>query len=216
MSPPLADSVTLTTLRSDLEAIAGVRRAWIAGPPWSVGLICDSGVQNSAVVTLAARAVVHRHWPAVEGVDIEVGFATAPPPEYRVKYLGCEIQNLGPTRAAAEVRLQWNGSTIAERSEGERGPIATLRLPALATLQALDRVVDGAVRFQLVGVKLLRVFDGDLVVMLLRSERALHRQLTGACLVTEDIHRSASLAVLQATNGILGNYLALQEAETER
>jgi hypothetical protein len=47
--------------------------------------------------------------------------------------------------------------------------------------------------------------------VLLRTENV--HALIGASLATGDVHRSAALAVLNATNRVLGNYLANSEGE---
>ena len=62
-------------------------------------------------------------------------------------------------------------------------------------------------RFQLVGIKPLRAFDADVVVALVRSDVD-GKSLIGAALEADDAHRAASIAVLNATNRLLGNYLS--------
>ena len=79
-----------------------------------------------------------------------------------------------------------------------------------ATLAALDQVLDGRVKFQMVGIKPFRAFDADVVVALLRSDVD-GKSLIGAALATEDPYRSAALAVLNATNRHLGNYLGTND-----
>jgi hypothetical protein len=58
-----------------------------------------------------------------------------------------------------------------------------------------------------VGIKGFRAFDAEVVVAVLRGGTTDGRTLIGAALATENLHRSAALAVLNATNRILGNYL---------
>jgi hypothetical protein len=43
--------------------------------------------------------------------------------------------------------------------------------------------------------------------VLLRSEQAAEKQLIGSSLVAQGFHRAASLAVLNATNRLPGNFL---------
>ena len=111
-------------------------------------------------------------------------------------------------RARAEVELEWAGQSFREEMEGESGSAVELRLAALATLRALEGILGGQMQFELVGIKGTRAFDADVVVALLRSEQAAGRSLVGAALATDNLHRSAALAVLNATNRALGNYLS--------
>ena len=72
---------------------------------------------------------------------------------------------------------------------------------------ALTKAVKGELRFELLGVKAVRAFDANVVIvsMALPDENAGQR-LVG-CFLTPDADpsRGAALAVLNATNRILGN-----------
>jgi hypothetical protein len=107
----------------------------------------------------------------------------------------------------ARVELEWAGQTYTGELEGESGPAPELRLTAMATLAALGEVLGGRVHFQLVGIKPMRAFDADVVVALIRSDVD-GKSLIGSALEADDAHRAASIAVLNATNRLLGNYLS--------
>lgn len=129
----------------------------------------------------------------------------------RVRWLGIEVQRPRVGWMTAEVELEWAGKTYRGRGEGEGGLASELRVCGLASSRALESILDGALTLSVVGIKSIRVFDHDLVAVLLHSPQAPDRHLVGVSLVAADVHRSASLAVLNATNRLLGNYLATSD-----
>jgi len=210
MSARAPDAPTLRPLLPALESIPGVSRAVLQGPPWELFLICDHTVENAAQVELAARARLAEAGLTTRDVAVHLSFVAAPPPRQRVRFVTSSAEMLGPMRAAASVTLEWGGRLFHERVEGESGLAASLRLPALATVHALEAAAGIELHLRLIGIRTIRVFDADLVVALLRSGPAPGVPLIGASLVSqEELHRSAALAVLHATNRVLGNYLAL-------
>ena len=74
-------------------------------------------------------------------------------------------------------------------------------------MNALESILDHQVQFKLVGVKFLRIFDRDLVSVLLRADQAPDRDLMGITGSQDDLCQATALAVLNATNRLLGNYL---------
>jgi hypothetical protein len=57
-------------------------------------------------------------------------------------------------------------------------------------------------------VKTVRAFDATVVIVSLSSRGEETLRLVGSCLTETDPPRGAALAVLNATNRLLGNYLA--------
>ena len=62
--------------------------------------------------------------------------------------------------------------------------------------------------FELLGVKAVRAFDATVVIVSLSARAEQTTRLVGSCLTEADPARGAALAVLNATNRLLGNYLA--------
>jgi hypothetical protein len=204
MSPATLDAQALDRVRADLESLDGIRRAVIDGPPYTVYLICDRS--DAAPTELYVGSVLARHGMASGQVDVQLAYLPAPEPRRRVRFLAARLSTPRMGRARAEVELEWDGSTYSGDLEGESGTALELRLAAMATLRTLDAILGGRVQFQLVGIKGFRAFDADLVVALVKSDVD-GKSLIGAALATDDPYRSAALAVLNATNRILGNYL---------
>lgn len=129
-------------------------------------------------------------------------------PTRRVRWVGVSVDRPRAGWMTAEVELEWAGKLYRGSAEGEAGLVSELRVVGLATTNALEAILDRAVTYSFVGIKSIRVFDHDLVAVLLHSPQAPDRHLVGVSLVTDEVHRSASVAVLNATNRLLGTYLA--------
>jgi hypothetical protein len=71
--------------------------------------------------------------------------------------------------------------------------------------------VQGAVGFELLGVKAVRAFDATVIIVSLatQGDEGGHR-VVGSYLTENDAARGAALAVLNATNRILGNRLFMR------
>jgi hypothetical protein len=112
-------------------------------------------------------------------------------------------------QCSAEVSLEWNNALYVGRSIGQSSPLGDFRVAAEATLHALEDFAKTAMHFELVGVKHVRAFDANLIIVSvsLRQGNELTR-LVGCYLADNDTRRGAAMAVLNATNRVLGNYIA--------
>ena len=65
--------------------------------------------------------------------------------------------------------------------------------------------------FELLGVKAVRAFDATVVIVSLSTNgEGTDRRVVGSVLTEDDAARAAALAVLNATNRILGNRLFMR------
>ena len=86
-----------------------------------------------------------------------------------------------------------------------------LRCAAQACVSALDQAVQGGMVFELLGVKAVRAFDATVVIVSLStSAEGTDQRVVGSYLTEDDPARAAALAVLNATNRILGNRLFMR------
>ena len=109
----------------------------------------------------------------------------------------------------ARVGLSWiDGREFVGESEGVTSRAGELRCSAEAALRALEQAVTSDVEIELLGVKAVRAFDATVVIVSLsvRSEGNVWR-MVGSYLTETDPPRGAALAVLNATNRVLGNYV---------
>jgi hypothetical protein len=107
------------------------------------------------------------------------------------------------------VVLSWaDGREFVGESDGVTSQAGELRCSAVAAVEALERAVDPHVDFELLGVKAVRAFDATVVIVSLSARmEADASRLVGSYLTETDPPRGAALAVLNATNRLLGNYL---------
>lgn len=106
------------------------------------------------------------------------------------------------------VELEYEGQKWFGRSAGQSSPLGDLRMAAEAALRALEEFAEGSLSFELIGVKHIRAFDSNLVIVSIGVRDSAGTRLVGCYLADEDMPRGAALAVLNATNRLLGNYLA--------
>lgn len=151
----------------------------------------DPGSQTSAL-------------PAGDGAsDGVVGDLSRPE---RLRLTGFLAKRSPSGQCMTEVTLEWiEGQQFIGRAEGVSSPYGDLRLAADATLRALQAFARRETLFEVSGVKALRVFDSNVVIVAILCRRGGKEQrLLGCHLTEEDAMRSAVLATLQATNRILG------------
>ncbi|MEX2179408.1 MAG: hypothetical protein WD801_11905 [Gemmatimonadaceae bacterium] len=110
-------------------------------------------------------------------------------------------------RCAVQVELEYDGKRYVGRQEGQSSPIGDLRLGAEAALQAVEAFAQGGLGLELMGVKLVRAFDSNVIIVSCTQRSAGGTRLVGCYLADRDSVRGAALAVLNATNRVLGNYL---------
>jgi hypothetical protein len=94
-------------------------------------------------------------------------------------------------------------------SAGQSSATVDLRVAADAALRAIETFSDNSLEFELVGVKSVRAFDATVVIVSVNVRKGDGpRKLLGACLAEDDPVRGAAVAVLNATNRVLGNFIA--------
>jgi len=133
------------------------------------------------------------------------------PPD-RLKFTEYVMDRLPSGRCKARVVLSWQGEELFEGvCEGLTSPEGELRCSAQACVTALTEAVEGKVTFDLLGVKAVRAFDATVVIVSLATHGVdLRRRIVGSVLTEDDVSRAAALAVLNATNRLLGNLVFMR------
>lgn len=130
----------------------------------------------------------------------------------RLRFAEFTIDRLPNGRCRARVGLTWKDTVrFSGECEGLASQAGELRCAAQACVIALTQAVEGGVTFELLGVKSVRAFDANVIIaaVSVQGEGAGHR-VVGSCLTDNDTARGAALAVLSATNRILGNRLYMR------
>jgi hypothetical protein len=136
---------------------------------------------------------------------------TTPLPE-RLRFAEFTLDRLPNGRCRARVGLTWRDSEqFTGEGEGLASQAGELRCAAQACVAALGQAVQGSMTFELLGVKAVRAFDATVVIVSL----AVHgegkgERVVGSYLTDNDTARGSALAVLNATNRILGNRLFMR------
>ena len=130
----------------------------------------------------------------------------------RLRFTGFSIERSPSGRVTCQVILEFGpGETVTGRAEGQASPAGDSRLGAEAAIRALETFTKRAISFELVGVKVVRAFDANVVItsLIQKGDEGPDR-LLGCYLADGDLVRGAALAVLNATNRILGNFISSQ------
>lgn len=125
----------------------------------------------------------------------------------RLRFAEFGLERLANGRCRAHVVLTWKDTErFCGDSEGLASPAGELRCAAQATVQALSDAVQGTLKFDMLGVKAVRAFDATVVIVSLavRGDEG-NQRVVGSYLTDTEHARGAALAVLHATNRILGN-----------
>ncbi len=110
-------------------------------------------------------------------------------------------------QCVAEVELlHLDDTRVIGRATGASSPTGDLRTAAEATLRAMETFAQGGMRLELMGVKALRAFDASVVIVAVAARRdGKVQQLLGCFLAEQDPIKGAVIAVLNATNRVIGN-----------
>ena len=128
----------------------------------------------------------------------------------RLRFTGFTLARSPSGQVTCEVSLEWApGEAIVGRAQGQASPAGDARLGADAAIRALEIFTQGTITFELVGVKVVRAFDANVVIAsLIQRGDAGPDRLLGCYLADGDMVKGAALAVLNATNRVLGNYIS--------
>jgi len=131
---------------------------------------------------------------------------TASPARERLKFVEFEFATLASGRCRSRVVLEWReGVSFEGSAEGLGSQTGQLRCAAEATVEALEQAVDGKVKLELLGVKAVRAFDAVVLIVSLSCHNGTAQRVVGSYLSEDELPRGAALAVLNATNRLLGN-----------
>jgi hypothetical protein len=128
----------------------------------------------------------------------------------RLRFTNFSFSRTPAGLCTAEVELEWiEGQRVTGKKTGQSSPMGDLRIAAEAGIQAIESFTKGELQLELLGVKALRAFDANIVIVSLELKRGDGpRRLLGSYLAERDPIRAAVVAVLNATNRILGNFVA--------
>jgi hypothetical protein len=130
----------------------------------------------------------------------------------RIRFADFSMERLPNGRCQANVVLALSdGRQFNGEADGLTSSAGEMRCGAQACVAALTQAVDGGGEFVLLGAKEVRAFDAHVVIVSLEAKQAEEtKHLVGSVLTETDLARAAALAVLNATNRLLGNRLFMR------
>ncbi len=137
------------------------------------------------------------------------------PARRRVRLIDAKLARGADMKTQAEIALEWEAVEYRGRAQAIGQGAIDLRVCVEATLDALHELLGGRMNFRLIGVKSVRAFDDAVSIVALSvhdPDTGESRRLMGTALASEgDIPQGVARAVLNATNRVLGNFLATHE-----
>lgn len=194
------------SLRADLERLAGVERAVVDEEAGSLWLLAEPGTDRASLQA-AARGLLDAAGVDATETAIEIVSRLGAGDRWRMRFERVERIPERETLTRVRVALEWKGRIFTGEAVGEKGEAIEMRTAATAALRAIDQVIGQSLGLQLVGIKEIRAFDTELVVVSLYRSGPEPQRFVGAVLATADPLHSAAIAVLNALNRTLGNHL---------
>ncbi|MGQ0561890.1 MAG: hypothetical protein ACT443_08465 [Gemmatimonadota bacterium] len=207
MAVSAIDASTAQVLRAKLEALDGIERVVVDEATGSLLIHCSPDANSSALNPQIDAAT------AAAGLDlgaVKVELLTDLAARRRVRFAGVD-RIIEHNHVRIRVTLEWNGVATSGEAVGESGELIELRTAAAASLKALERVLGEDLHIKLVGVKQVKAFDAELMVVALYRSGDAPQRLLGSVSAAGNPRRAAAVAVLNALNRLLGNYLSVRE-----
>jgi hypothetical protein len=133
---------------------------------------------------------------------------TQPNRRERLRFADFRFTRTPDGRCHVEVALELEGTLVRGVGSGLSSAQVDLRVAAEAALQALETFTERTFGFELIGVKAVRAFDANVIIVSIGTRMGqAPRRLLGVALVEADQARGAVLSVLNATNRVLGNFI---------
>ena len=125
----------------------------------------------------------------------------------RFRFKEFTLDRLPSSNCRARVVLAISDDEVwVGEAEGLASQAGELRTAADACVAALAKAIHGIATIELLGVKAVKAFDNNVVIVSMAyTEGGIGQRLVGCFLAEHDSARGAALAVLNATNRILGN-----------
>ncbi|MDB4914176.1 MAG: hypothetical protein JWM95_1820 [Gemmatimonadetes bacterium] len=134
---------------------------------------------------------------------------TAASRQERLRFHEFSVQRTPAGRVSCQVMLEYGtGQLYTGQTVGQASPAGETRLGAEAAIQALQTFTEQMLTFELVGVKVSRAFDANVVIASLVQHRTGGAERLLGCYLTDgDLVRAAAIAVLNATNRVLTEFI---------
>lgn len=199
------DASLCELLRTRLEALDGVVRAVVEEDEPGVWIIVSPPIEHEPV-EVAVNQVLESLGLDPDGVHVRMALHSTGS-RRRVRFDGIERIPVDGGALRVRVTLEWQDRLYHGEAVGEVAPAIELRTAANAALDAIASLIGTGKELRLIGVKPIRAFDAEMVVVSVHRTGPEPRRYVGAVMADRDPLRAAALAVLHALNRMLGNFL---------
>jgi hypothetical protein len=193
--------------KQDAEAL----RALLADVQGVAHLVIDPDMRTICVIPRPGSSheeIADTVRSIAQGYAVIVAFEPEARLRQRVRFVSVERDMEPDQQIRYTVTLEWGGLHETATAVGDKGENVELRTAAVAALGAVTGLVPEPLGIRLAGVKQVRAFDSDLIVVSLYRSEMQPQNLVGAVVAGDDTARAAVSAVLNSLNRLLGNYLA--------
>ncbi|HUG41243.1 MAG TPA: hypothetical protein VMM12_12205 [Longimicrobiales bacterium] len=199
------DPETRSTLEASVVELDGILHAAVDFRTGELWVVRDPAYEVGPVeLAVRARIASLGHDPAQIAVRLTLPAASGP--RRRVRFVSAERRD-EQGRVTVVVTLEWNDRHYSASATGEKGPAIELKTTAQAALDALQKLSPQALECRIIGIKPIHAFDSVLMVASLFRGNGAPQRLVGAVVVSGDPNAAAAMAVLNALNRTLGNFL---------
>lgn len=149
--------------------------------------------------------------PAIFSLPLRNAGIDPSEPTTRLCLVGCRVEHSRGAMTHAQVECDGpaEGQRTIGRQAGSTCPGGDLRLIALATLDAVMQATCGALRLELIGVKPVRAFDTNLIVVAVLAHHEGHvSRVVGSAIADENLEIGTARATLHALNRLASPLLS--------
>lgn len=195
-----------SAVREYLAALPAVEQVAIDDEQNLLCIVCQAGTDFSGTA-LAARSAIEREGQDPDGWRIDVLVRPDSPSGKRVRFRGLDVIVERHRNVRVRVALEWNGRQVTGESCGEPGDTLELRTTVAAAIDALEQLSGTSLDLRLAGVKQIRAFDAEIMVVSLYRRGSSCQRFFGSAVMGPQPHQAAALALLNALNRFLDNHL---------
>jgi hypothetical protein len=208
--PPILTSDTRERLHERLDALDGVIHAIVDDERSTIFLLCEPKAETGPLEP-AVREILLGEGIAPGAMAIEIMIQPGRGQRRRVRFESVERIPVAPGVVTIRATLEWQGRLYTGEATGETGMAIEIRTVAIATIEAVESILDSGVGLRLTGIKRMRAFDTELVITSVHRQEPPAQHYVGAVIVGPDPLRSVSASVLHALNRMMGNFLATSD-----
>lgn len=191
-----------SAVRERLSALPAVERVAIDDRQNLLCIICQADSDFSRTAD-AARSAVESEGEDPSSWRIDVLVRPDMRQAGRVRFHDITVVHERDRNVRVRVALERDGRQVTGEACGEPGEALELRTSVAAAIDALEQLTGSALGLRLAGVKQIRAFDAELMVISLYRPGAPGQKFFGSVVVGSDPRRAAALALLNALNRLL-------------